>query len=161
MWDSPYCLGPDKCDSNGKGSFRGEELFGSNGRAIWEVRRPVASSGSDAMMPLAKKVQCGFNKSKPQTCFNAKDLDQKSCAFAFLLLPCATLCLPTKIKITCHRGSVNWTAGWQRGGYWDTGRINDLSLFIKKCTAMWKTYLSLHPSGPFHLRFTCCTREAL
>lgn len=78
------------------------------------------------------------------------------CCCLVLLYVCTT-----KIKITCHRGSVNWTARWQRGGYWDTGRINDLSLFIKKCTAMWKTYLSLHPSGPFHLRFTCCTIEAL
>lgn len=26
---------------------------------------------------------------------------------------------------------------------------------------MWKTYLFLHPSGAFHLRFTCYMKQAL
>lgn len=131
----------------------------------WEghLRSPktAAASGSDAIILLPKRYSVALTKASPRHVLTLrigirKAVNLHFCCRLVLLYVCTM-----KIKITCHRGSVNWTAGWQRGGYWDTGRINDLSLFIKKCTAMWKTYLSLHPSGPFHLRFTCCTREAL
>lgn len=83
------------------------------------------------------------------------------CCCLLLLYVCTT-----KIKITGHRASVNWTVRWQRGDYWNAGRINDLSLFVKNIYSHVENVLfrpaqwafsskvhSLHKRGTLNLIF--------
>lgn len=86
---------------------------------------------SNAFCLLARKYSVALVIASPRHVFTSGIWIRTAvilhfCCCLLLLYVCTT-----EIKITWCRASVNWTVRWQRGDYWDTGRINDLSLFVK------------------------------
>lgn len=86
---------------------------------------------SNASCLLARKYSVALTIASPRHVFTLCTWIRTAvilhfCCCLLLLYVCTT-----KIIIIWHRASINWTVKWQRGDYWDTGRINDLTLFVK------------------------------
>lgn len=116
---------------------------------------------SNASCLLARKYSVALTIASPRHVFTLCTWIRTAvilhfCCCLLLLYVCTT-----KIIIIWHRASINWTVKWQRGDYWDTGRINDLTLFVKNMYSHVENVLFSPTQWAFHLRFTCCTREAL
>lgn len=109
---------------------------------------------SNASCLLARKYSVALTIASPRHAFTSCICIRTAmilhfCCCLLLLYVCTT-----KIKITWRRASVNWTVRWQRGDYWDTGRINDLSLFVKNMYRHVENLLFSPAQWTFHLRFT-------